>query len=265
MNLIRGRRHTHLTGHRPNVEGLPITEDVRQEIEAHIELRTDELMAAGWEPEAARREALRLFGDPADVGQRSRKIARRHDRQIRARDHLGAIARDVHFSLRLLHRSPLFATIAILSLAIGIGANAAVFSLVDSVLLRPLPYPESERLVRVWPEQVFSKGVYQRAGQSLSSLAGVAGYRTGMFTLSGNGPAEEAVGAVVTTNHFEVLGVRPLLGRLFGPRESEPGSARSIILSYALCHRRCHAARLSAPDRELAAMGRGKDRPVELQ
>jgi putative ABC transport system permease protein len=231
-------RDTHLTGRRPQVEGLPVDEDVAREIETHIELRMKELVAAGWDPEAARTEAVRLFGDPERVGRDCRHITRQHDRRIRWRGLLAAVPQDLRFGLRLLRRSPLFTAVAVLTLALGIGANSAIFSVVSSVVLKPLPYHEPDRIVRVWPGQVFSKSLFEETRAGVASLMNLSAYETGAFTLVGDGDAEQVYGGIVTVNHFDLLGVRPLLGRLFLPEEAEPGAPSSVLLSYGLWQRR---------------------------
>jgi putative ABC transport system permease protein len=238
MNLPRGRKCAHITGRRPEAAGLPVEQDVDREIDAHIALRTRELVAGGWTEEAARREAVRLFGDPERVGRDCRRITRQHDRRIGLRDLASAFRHDLGFAARLLRRSPLFTAVAVLTLGVAIGANTAIFSVVDSVLLKPLPYPEPDRIAVIWPGSVMSKGMLEEVRDGLDTFAEIAAHRTDTFTLAGEGEAEQVYGGVVSVNEFEMLGARPLLGRLFLPEEQEPGSVGSVVLSYGLWQRR---------------------------
>ena len=144
----------------------------------------------------------------------------------------------VRHTLRLLRRSPGFATIAVLTLAIGIGANTAVFSVVETVLLRPLPYAETERLVSLWevnddrqsrlsvaPANLVD---YRRATRTFDDLAGFASVS---MTLTKSGTPEQLFGEAVTWNLFSLLRVSPSIGRSFLPEEDRPGAARVVILT----------------------------------
>lgn len=145
---------------------------------------------------------------------------------------------DVRFGVRMLGRSRGLTAIAILALALGIGANTAIFSVVNAVLVRPLPYPDPERLVWLWevqpnlPRAPFSAGDFldfQAQSQSLEQLAAM--HRVS-FTMTGRGSAERLPGMVVTPNFFSTLGVQPILGRNFLPAEGVFGAPRVALLSY---------------------------------
>ena len=147
---------------------------------------------------------------------------------------------DVRFGVRMLGRSRGLTTIAILALALGIGANTAIFSVVNAVLVRPLPYPEAGRLVWFWevqpnlPRAPFSAGDFldfQAQSQSFEQLAAL--HRVS-FTMTGRGSAERLPGMVVTPNFFSTLGVQPILGRNFLPAEGVFGASRVALLSYGL-------------------------------
>ena len=144
----------------------------------------------------------------------------------------------LRYTFRLLRRSPGFTTVAVLTLALGIGANTAVFSVVDAVMLRPLPYPESARLISLWEvnERRHSRLTvspanlvdYQRANRTFDDLAGFASVSA---VLTKTGTPEQLLGEAVTWNVFAVLRVPPALGRPFLPEEDRPGGARVVILT----------------------------------
>src|SRR5438445_10329018 len=140
-----------------------------------------------------------------------------------------ALLKDLRYALRQLVTSPGFTTIAVLTLALGIGANAAIFSVVNAVLLRPLPYPRSEELVTLHSTGLFgergsfalSYPDYERISHLQGSLAGSALYRTAEYNLTGTPDPREIEAAMVTASLFDVLGVRPILGRPFAASEEQ--------------------------------------------
>jgi hypothetical protein len=155
------------------------------------------------------------------------------------------ILRDVRYSVRALGRGWGLNTIAVLSLAIGIGANSAVFSAVDVFMLRPLPYPDSERLYLVWianqqrgwGQTTFSVPDFVDLRQGSRTMR-VAAFRGGTFNLAGNVEAERVDGHYVTPGFFEVLGVQPAMGRAFAANEGRPGRDRVAVISDGLWKRR---------------------------
>jgi predicted permease len=157
----------------------------------------------------------------------------------------GQFAQDVRYAFRSLAHNRGFAAVAALTLAIGIGANTAMFSIVNAVLLRPLPYPDADRLVVIHeqhPEPVKRTRLaaenfldLQRDARSFAALGGYVG--TG-FTVSGHGEPELIIGQMVSAELFDALGIRPLLGRTFRPDENEGGRDRVVVLSYALWQRK---------------------------
>ena len=134
------RRYARLLGPDP-------VADVRDELRFHLEAKTDDLIARGWRPDAARREAERQFGDLNTVHRVGVQIGEKMERRRRLQDYWQECLQDVHFTFRNLGRNRSYAVVAILILALGIGTNAAVFSVVNTLLLRPLPFQDSERLV----------------------------------------------------------------------------------------------------------------------
>jgi putative ABC transport system permease protein len=146
-------------------------------------------------------------------------------------DTLREIGQDVRFGLRALGRRPMFTVVAGLTLALGVGANTAMFSVLDSVLLKPLDYPDSRRIVQVWSWRPLSKSTLAEIEGDVSSFSSVSGYVTERLALTGEGAAEEIPGAAVSPSHFSVVGIQPAIGRAFTPEESEPGRDAVVILS----------------------------------
>src|SRR3979411_2723956 len=160
---------------------------------------------------------------------------------------MNSLLYDLRFGLRMLVKNPIFALMVVITLALGSGANTAIFSVVDAVLLRPLPYPEANRLVLLW-STMNSQGV------SLSASAlpdyhgwrdrnqvfdGLAAFYYGDFNLSSAGsPPELIQGGYITANLFQVLKISPSLGRLFSNEEEQFGRNHVVLLSYGLWQRR---------------------------
>jgi putative ABC transport system permease protein len=160
---------------------------------------------------------------------------------------MNSLLQDLRFGLRMLIKNPIFTLVAVVTLALGIGANTAIFSVVDAVLLRPLPYPEANRLVFLW-STMNSQGV-PASGSALPDyyvwrdqsrvFDGLAGFYNGTFNLSSAGSEPELIqGARITSNLFQVLRVSPSLGRLFASEEEQFGRHRVVLLSYGLWQRR---------------------------
>lgn len=153
---------------------------------------------------------------------------------------------DLRYGARRLLKHPGFTLVAVLTLALGIGANTALFSVVNAVLLQPLPYVEAERLVRIWETNVEKGGAkemtslsnlrdWQRENRSMQDIA--AWQRPDSITFTGQSPAMELKASSVTANFFALLGVNAALGRTFGKEEDEPGNKRVVVLSYGLWQR----------------------------
>ncbi len=158
---------------------------------------------------------------------------------------------DARYGLRMLWKSPGFTLVAVLALALGIGANTAIFSVVNAMLLRPLPYQDPDRLVVLWETNPNLSSVYLRTHNEASPanfldwrqqqtvFEDLAAFHYNDYNLTGSGDTpEQLTGNPITANMFDVLKVKPLIGRTFRPEESEPTSARVVVLSYGLWQRR---------------------------
>jgi len=210
------------------------------ELEFHLEQQIAENRAAGMSPQEARQAALRSFGNPVAL--------REQARESWSWNGLEALWRDVRIGARTLLRSPGFAVTAILVMALGIGANVALFTLVRSVLLRPLPFAEQSRLVRIFEAQ--SDGSYQDnivAGGSFAiwkeharSFTGLAIMDEMSYNLAGAGSQlPEVVRAETASwNLFPLLGVRPAMGRFFTAADDQPGANATVVLTWGLWKRR---------------------------
>ncbi|HJR35870.1 MAG TPA: ABC transporter permease, partial [Gemmatimonadales bacterium] len=229
----------------PGGEGA--SEDVRREIELHLELRAREFEAQGMTPEAARKAAAEAFGDRGAIEAEVRHL---RDDTVRARgrrEWVQELIQDARVALRGLRRTPGFTVVALLTLALGIGANSALFSVLRSVLLRPLPYPDSGELVQVWSDHR-ARGREQpewltppdfvdwRDGNR--TFAAMAAYQGWAPDFTGEGEPEALGGVAVSGNYFNVLGVGPALGRLLTMADDDAGSEPVVVLSDAVWRRR---------------------------
>jgi len=205
-----------------------------RELEAYLQIETDENIARGMSSEEARFAAHRKLGNVT--------VIREEIYRMNSLLWIETLWQDLRFAMRILRRNPAFTAVAALTLALGIGATAVVFSMLDAVLLRPLPYPHSERLFRLFPLEGKRKaGVeaasyadfrdWQRQARTFESLAA---YQGEYLNLTGTGEPERLEGSAVTPGFFATLGVGPVLGREFRSDDAESVA----ILSYALWQRR---------------------------
>ncbi len=219
------------------------TDEVQRELDAHLELKIRELEARGMDSATARREAARAFGDRAAI-ERELETARRGTiRQRQRQDRFGALFQDLRVAFRSLLRSPGFAIAALLTLGLGIGATSAVFSVVRSVLLRPLPYPESGQLVQLWTDHRAGGRAapewfappefleYQSNNRSFSAMAAYGGWGP---NLTGEGEPRALTGNAVTWQYLRVLGIGPVLGRDFTEADDRPEAEPVVLLSDGL-------------------------------
>jgi len=216
--------------------------ELEEEMRFHLEMRAQENAEAGMEPEEASYAAQRQFGNQTLLQEVSRDMW-----NFRS---LETLAQDLRYGARIMVKNPGFTAVAVLTLALGIGANTAVFSVINTMLLRPLPFPESERLALVWddrplvnyPQMPLSLPNFLDVREQCHSCAEMSAWSWhGSFNLSGGAEPEKVQYAVVSANLFSVLGVQPMLGRNFRPEEDKPGDARAIIISHSLWQKRFSA------------------------
>src|ERR1044071_1632883 len=206
--------------------------EIDEEVRFHLDMRTEENLRRGMSPEEARREAERRFGRLTRIKEMGY--------EVRGGGLMETLWQDLRYGARMLRKQPGFTLIAVLTLALGIGANTAIFSVVNAVLLRPLPFAEPERLVWLWdtipqlptaptslPEFLDWKG----QNQSFEHLAAFNG--GSMFLDTGDGTPYTRVG-LVTPETFALLRVSPILGRTFTDEETLPGRFRVAVLGYAM-------------------------------
>jgi putative ABC transport system permease protein len=217
-----------------------LVDDLDEEIRAHIEMEERENLEAGMPPDEAHFAALRRFGNVTQTREKSREMWNWQ--------WLETLLQDLRYGLRQLRRNPGFTAVAVLTLALGIGANTAIFSVVNAVILRPLPYPQPERLVLVYSTQ--TPGQRGREASYPDFLdwrtrnhvfKNMAVFRTGNFTLISDAGPEHLSAAIVSSSLLHLLGVAPVLGRSFLPGDDEPGAvngANAVILSYGFWQRR---------------------------
>lgn len=215
-----------------------LDKDLDAELEAHLALAIDDYLARGYTQESARRAALILLGGVQQ--------AREKHRTTRGLMTLEILLQDAKYTLRTLFRDPGFTLIAVLILALGIGANVAVFSVVNTILLRPLPFADADRLVWIAPPPTkcgmscatYSTDAYDEFRQHTRSFTDVTGYFAfsgpGNLSLNTNGAAPiPATGIDVIHNFFQLLGVHAAMGRTFTAADAENGAAPVILLSNA--------------------------------
>ena len=225
----------------------PIEEDVDTEVAFHLEMRAADLVAGGLTPDAARAEAVRRFGDTRQWSNAMRALDRERAADERRAEWLGDLRQDLRYGVRSALRTPLFSLLAILTLALGIGANAAVFGVVKSVLLDALPYTDADRLVRIYG--YFVRGSDDRgplsAGtvtdlaarqRSFASVAAFSGLPQEAVHLSDDGPHVIKV-AWVQPALFTTLGVPAALGRVLREEDAATDTIYNVVLPHTTWQR----------------------------
>ena len=228
-----------------------LTADVDDELGFHLEMRVQDLVARGVSPGAARAEAMRTFGDVGTVRNACLVIDERRSRRVHRNEVLHFMWQDIRFAGRALRKSPGFTSAAVLCIGLGIGVTTTIFSAIDAILIRPLPYASADRLVAIYsgnndmdahgvnisyPDYVSWRdesrsfdtiGIWTWTTHALSGACGSSACE-----------AERVDGAAVSPNLFPMLGVRPLYGRTFVSGEDRPGADRVLLLSYGVFQQR---------------------------
>ncbi len=217
-----------------------VARELDEEVRFHLEMEARANLARGMSPAAARRQALLQFGG---VDQTKEAV-----RDVRA-TWLDSVWQDVRFAWRTLRHSPGFSVAVLATLALGIGANAAIFSVIQAVLLRPFPYPNPDRLFVIKEQSRLFRGyatfaTYNAWQEQNHSFDGIAAFTGGRVIFSGATDGAEFVEAgLVSPSFFPLLGARPVLGRFFTAAEDRPGNNGFVVLSYRLWQQRYHGAR----------------------
>jgi predicted permease len=221
------------TGHRAD-------DDLREELEAHLEMETAEYVRRGMRPDEARRKAMLASGGLTHAAEAVRSQ--------RGLPWLESVAADVRYALRSLRHSRAFAAVVVITLALGIGVNTAIFSVVRGVLLKPLPHRDGDRLVYLrqsidgpgGSNILFSVPEIRDFRNGAKSLGGIAEYSPWTLTLRTKDEAVRIDVGLVTGNFFEVMGLSPVLGRLTRPSDDGPGVPPVMVLTYDLWMKRFH-------------------------
>ncbi len=208
-------------------------QDQQEELESYIEITTQEYVAQGMAPAEAQQAARRKLGNLTQI--------REEVYEMNTATFLEGAIQELRHAGRMLRMNPAFSITAILTLALGMGATTAMFSVVNGVVIKPLPYPESDALVTVTHSAVFVNerirnfpfspqmfAVYSTNGQAFEELAM---WRPGHVAITGQGDSEQAVAVMATQGFLPALGVQPALGRWFSRGDDQPGSAETVILS----------------------------------
>jgi predicted permease len=238
------RRYARLLGPDPKA-------DIQDELRFHLEAKTEDLIHRGLRPEAARQEAERQFGNILAVQRIGERMGENMERRRRLNDYWAEFLQDARYTLRTLRNNPSFAVVAILVLALGIGANIAVFSVVNTLLLRPLPFPNSHQLV--WftggksfdaktrvagglSGETYTVAAYEEFQRNNRSFQSVTSYQTFynslQYKLTGSGQPRQLNVVEVAGNFFPTLGIQPALGRNFTQEEALKGGRPAALVSY---------------------------------
>jgi predicted permease len=222
--------------------------DVDAELRLHVDLRVEQLVARGWDRADAEAEARRRFGSSWDETVRNlHRSGRAREERLAMRERLDSLWYDFRFALRGLRRAPRFAAAAVLTLALGLGTTTVIYSLVDHVVLRSLPYDDPGRLVivrevvgamsKIYPTLPANASHFLEWRRACAACEGLAAVKRDKATLSAGGDPQRLGAARVSANLFTLLGVRPALGRTFQEEEDQPGRDRVVVLSDAFWRR----------------------------
>src|SRR3954453_423831 len=240
---------------RARLSGLqlsPVREaEIVEELSQHMEEEYERAVSRGASDEVARQEGLEQLNASDLLGRQLKQIERRVSQQplapgAQSKSNLFSdLTQDIRYALRMLAKNPAFTIVAVIALALGIGANSAIFSVVNTILLRPLPYKNPDQLVMVWenathlgfPKNTPSPANFLDWQKQSTVFSGMAAFAERSFNLTGAGEPERVDGRRVSANLFNLLGVTPIIGRSFVAEEDKPGT-KVAILDEALWKRR---------------------------
>jgi putative ABC transport system permease protein len=213
--------------------------DVDEELAFHIESRVADLVAEGMSPEEARRVARERFGDVDRISKTLRTLSEQREISMNRTEWIHSIGQDLRYAFRQLVANRMLTVVAVLTIALGVGANTAIFSVVNAVLLRPLPYAHADRLMYLserWSDQDSNVSVgnfveWRARSTSFEAISAEAG---ASFNLTGAGEPQRLFGARATAGFFRTGYMPPALGRYFTEEEDRPGAPRVLVLSYPL-------------------------------
>ena len=215
---------------------VPIDQEVDNEIAFHIEMRTRELVDRGMDPRLAREMVLARIGDATRLKRTCLDLGRKRDREMRVTQWLEELRDDVKFAVRQLRMSPAFTLVATLTLALGIGANSAIFALADATLVRPLSFAQPDRLTMLWERNPNGRSVvapfefiaWSERNDSFEVMA-ASGWPASRATTGADGVGQQLDAQFVTVRFFDVFGVTPILGRTFIAEDDRPDSDVIVI------------------------------------
>jgi putative ABC transport system permease protein len=214
--------------------------DVNEEVSFHLDSTVDELVARGMSRDAARAAARRKFGDVDGISKTLYTLSRQRERTMARTEWMDALQQDVVFALRQLRKSPAFTLVTVLTLALGIGANSAIFSVVHSVLLQPLPYAHSDRILalgqrggqnKIWDLPFGNYGEWQRQSTSFEAIA--AWWGDFNPTLTGHGDPVTIATTRASAGYWKTLFIPPLRGRYYTEADDRQGAPPVAVASYA--------------------------------
>jgi predicted permease len=227
-----------------------VRREIDDEFQFHLEMRVAELSARGMTPEAARAEALRRFGDMSDAREYCRHMDERSMHEQQRRDWFAELGSDIQFAVRQMRRSPAFTALAVVTLALGIGATTAIFSVVNGLLLDPIPYPDGDRIVNLSRSNLQGNmyvtptpKLVDAWRQGVHSLESIATFGWQDMTVAGRDEPEEMRVGKMSANLLGVLGVRPVLGRPILSEDTKVGAPRVVVLGYGAWQRRFGGSR----------------------
>jgi putative ABC transport system permease protein len=220
-----------------------VDQDVDEELNTHLEMRIDELVATGMTRDEARREAIRQFGDLESTRRYCLEQDQTRESMMQRTLSLQDVMQDVKIGARSLMRVPLLTATIVLTVGIGMGATAAIFSAIDAAILRALPYPNADRLVRIYTDTPpfkfrFSAADYLAFNEQQTRFERHATYTDRAVSFSNGDVAELLRTRVVTWGFFSTLGVNPMLGRDFNEADGRPGSPQVALASYTFWQQR---------------------------